>query len=40
LAIFLSQNRTGRWRFALTLLLGFLTLAASSLAPADPTESG
>jgi peptide/nickel transport system permease protein len=34
---FLSQHPTGRWGFALTILLIVLALAAPWLAPADPT---
>jgi peptide/nickel transport system permease protein len=34
---FLGQHATGRWGFALTILLIVLALAAPWLAPADPT---
>jgi len=34
---FLRQSATGRWGFALTLLLVVVALAAPLLAPADPT---
>ena len=34
---FLSQHATGRWGFALTILLIVVALAAPWLAPADPT---
>jgi peptide/nickel transport system permease protein len=37
LRAFLRQSSTGRWGFALTVLLVFLALAAPWLAPADPT---